>query len=74
VPSYTRGTLTSRATDLFVGDWSQVLVGQRMALDVRVLSERYAENGQVGLLAYWRGDVAVARPNSMCVYRALQGA
>lgn len=74
IPSYTRGTLTSRATDVFAGDFSQVLIGQRMDLTIRVLTERYAENGQVGLLAYWRGDVQVARPAALTCYRALQGA
>ena len=74
IPSYTRGTMTSRATDVFAGDFSQVLIGQRMDVTLRVLTERYAENGQVGLLAYWRGDVQVARPAALAAYRALQGA
>lgn len=74
IPSFTRGTMTSRATDVFAGDFSQVLIGQRLGLEVRVLTERYAENGQVGLLAYWRGDVQVARPAALACYRALQGA
>ena len=29
IPSFTRGTLSNKATDLFVGDWSQLLIGQR---------------------------------------------
>jgi HK97 family phage major capsid protein len=74
IPSYTRGTMTSRATDLFVGDFSQVLVGQRLDFQVRVLTECYAELGQVGILSHWRGDVQVARPKALAVYRALQGA
>jgi HK97 family phage major capsid protein len=74
IPSFTSGTMTSRATDLFIGDWSQLLVGQRMELEIRSLTERYAENGQVAFLAYWRGDVQVARPKAFAVYRYLQGA
>jgi len=74
IPSFTRGTMASRATDLFTGDFSQVLIGQRMDLNVRVLTERYSELGQVGILAYWRGDVQVARPKALACYRALQGA
>ncbi len=74
IPSYTRGTMTSRATDVFFGDFNQVLVGQRLGLEIRVLNEAYAANGQVGLLAYWRGDVQVARPAALSCYRALQGA
>jgi HK97 family phage major capsid protein len=53
------------------GDFSQVLIGERMSLELRRLTERYAENGQVGILAYWRGDVQVARPKALAVYRAL---
>ena len=74
IPSYTRGTMSNRATDVFCGDWSQLLVGQRLGLQLRVLTERYAELGQVGLLAFWRGDVAVARPTAFAAYRGLQGA
>ena len=74
IPSFTRGTMTSRATDVFAGDFSQVLIGQRLGLEIRVLTERYAENGQVGLLAYWRGDVQLARPKAIACYRGLQGA
>jgi HK97 family phage major capsid protein len=74
IPSFTRGTMTSRATDVFCGDWSQLLIGQRLGLEIRVLTERYAELGQVGLLAYWRGDVQLARPTAFAAYRGLQGA
>jgi HK97 family phage major capsid protein len=74
IPSFTRGTMTNRATDVFAGDFSQVLIGQRLGLEIRILSERYAEVGQVGFLAVWRGDVQVARPKALACYRALQGA
>lgn len=74
IPSFTAGTMTSRATDLFVGDWSQLLIGQRLGLTIQTLTERYAENGQVGIVAHWRGDVQPARPRAFAVYRYLQGA
>lgn len=74
VPSYTQGTMTSRATDVFAGDWRQLLIGQRLGLTIQTLTERYAENGQIGIVAHWRGDVALARPRAFAVYRALQGA
>jgi len=64
IPSFTRGTMTSKATDVFAGDFSQLLIGQRLGLSLRVLTERYAEVGNVGLMAVWRGDVAVARPKA----------
>lgn len=74
VPSYTQGTMTSRATDVFAGDWAQLLIGQRLDITIQTLTERYAENGQVGIVAHWRGDVGIARPRAFAVYKALQGA
>lgn len=74
IGSFTAGTLTSKATDLFCGDFSQVLVGQRLDFSVQVLTERYAELGSVAIVSHWRGDVALARPNSMACYRYLAGA
>jgi len=74
ISSFTQGTMTSRATDLFVGNFSQVLVGQRLDFTVRILQERYAELGQVGVLSHWRGDVQLARYNALACYRYLQGA
>lgn len=74
IPSFTQGTMTSRATDLFVGDFTQLLIGQRLDLTIQTLTERYAENGQIGIVAHWRGDVGLARPRAFAVYRYLQGA
>ncbi|MFG2109471.1 phage major capsid protein [Micromonospora chersina] len=74
IPSgYTQGTLTT-AADAFVGDWRQLLIGQRLSMTIQTLTERYAENGQVGIVAHWRGDVQPARPRAFSVYKALKGA
>jgi HK97 family phage major capsid protein len=73
IPSYTQGTMTSVATDVFAGDFSQLLIGQRLDLTIQTLTERYAENGQVAIVANWRGDVGVARPRAFSVYKALAG-
>jgi HK97 family phage major capsid protein len=62
----TQGTATT-ASDIFVGDWSQLYVGVRTQLQFTVLNERYADTGQVGIVAWWRGDIAVARPKSFSV-------
>lgn len=69
-----QGTMANRATDLFVGDFTQLLIGQRLGITIQVLTERYAEYGQIGIVAHWRGDVAPARPAAFAVYRAIQGA
>jgi HK97 family phage major capsid protein len=74
IPSYTQGTMTSRATDVFVGDWTQLLIGQRLDLNITTLTERYAEIGQVGIVANWRGDIQVARAKAFAAYKCLQGA
>lgn len=74
VPSYTQGTMTNRATDLFAADWTQLLIGQRLPISIQVLTEKYADTGQIGIVAHWRGDVQPARPAAFAVYRAIQGA
>lgn len=74
IPSYTQGTMTSRATDVFAGDWTQLLIGQRLGLTINTLTERYAENGQIAIVAHWRGDVGLARPRAFSVYKCIQGA
>jgi HK97 family phage major capsid protein/HK97 family phage prohead protease len=60
------------ASDVFVGRWSDLLIGVRPSIGVRVrqLNERYADNMQVGLLAWIRADVQVAHPES---FEVLEG-
>jgi HK97 family phage major capsid protein len=72
IPNVTRGTMTN-ASNVFCTDWSQVLLGQRQGLEIRVLRERYAEQNSTGIVATWRGDVALARLSAAGVYRYLQG-
>ncbi len=74
VPSYTQGTMANVATDVFVGDFSQLLIGQRLDLTIQVLTERYADLGQIGIVATWRGDIGIARPRAFSVYKAIKGA
>lgn len=52
------------ASDLFVGDWSQLLVGIRSELKIDVLTEAYAGSGQVGFLGWMRADTVVARASA----------
>ncbi|MFB9048022.1 phage major capsid protein [Sphingobium indicum] len=60
----TQGTATN-ASSAFMGDFSQVLVGIRTALQITVLHERFADTGQVGFVGWLRADVAVARPAAL---------
>lgn len=73
IPSYTKGELET-ATDLFVGDWEQLLIGQRLGMEIKPLPELYQGSGQVGVMATWRGDVQLARSSAFSVYRSLAGA
>lgn len=70
--NFTQGTSTTNMSDVFVGDWSQLLIGQRLDFTIQTLTERYAENGQIGIVAHWRGDVGLARPRAFAVYRYLK--
>jgi HK97 family phage major capsid protein len=70
--SFTQGTATTSMSDVFAGDWSQLIIGQRLGFTVQTLVERYAENGQIGIVAHWRGDVGVTRPRAFAAYRYLK--
>ncbi|MBS3961939.1 MAG: phage major capsid protein [Sandarakinorhabdus sp.] len=70
VPSYSttslplnevQGTSTD-CSSIFLGDFSEVLIGMRTELQISVLQERFAELGQIGFIAWLRADVALARP------------
>ena len=60
----TQGTATDAST-LFFGDWAQVWLGVRTSFRLEVLRERYADNLQLGFLAYVRADVALAQAAAM---------
>jgi HK97 family phage major capsid protein len=66
----THGTATT-ATSLIMGDYSQLYLGIRTDLQIIPLRERYADNGQVGFLLWFRGDVAVARPGAFQVVEGI---
>jgi HK97 family phage major capsid protein len=51
----------SNGNALILGGFGEVLVGVREQLDVRVLSEKYADKGQVGFWCWLRMDMQVAR-------------
>ena len=62
----TQGTATT-ASEAFTADWSDLYVGVRTDLQVQVLTERYADTGQVGLLCWWRGDIVVTLPAAFVI-------
>lgn len=64
VPTNLTQGSASTASDVFVGDWTQMFVGVRTQLSIQVLRERYADTGEIGLLAWWRGDVMHTRASA----------
>jgi HK97 family phage major capsid protein len=61
----------STASDAFVANWEELLIGVRTQLIIEPLPGRYAEFGQVGFVAWWRGDIQVARPAAFCVLEGI---
>lgn len=43
------------------------LIGTRTELNIRLLQERYAESGEVGIYAWLRADVAFLHDASFCI-------
>jgi HK97 family phage major capsid protein len=60
---------SSDTSEIYVGDFRQLLVGLRPAIGVQVqrLTERFADNMQVGLLAWLRGDIQLQHPEAFVV-------
>jgi HK97 family phage major capsid protein len=55
------------ASEVILGDFSQLMFGIRHGLRIMVLRERYlADNGQIGFLAELRADVQLRHPQSFC--------
>ena len=52
------------ASDIFVGNFSQMALGLRQGLRIEVLKESFAGNMQIGFLAHLRADWQVIRPSS----------
>jgi HK97 family phage major capsid protein len=69
----TQGTSTD-CSEGYVGDFANVLIGVRPTIGVRVkvLSERYADNLQVGLIAWIRADVGLAHPEHLSVVTGIR--
>ena len=70
--AFTTGT-SNDTSDVITGDFGQLLLGVGTALTVTVLQERYmVESGSIGLVGWYRGDVAIARPKAFDVVRGVR--
>lgn len=59
----TTGTSTD-TSEIYVGYWPDLLVGIRLGIQLRLLQERYADNGQFAWRVFLRADVQLAHPES----------
>lgn len=62
----TKGTSTN-ATKVIVGDFSQMMLGVRQSLEIKVLDEKYADTMEIGFRADLRFDVQFAHTASFCI-------
>ena len=63
----TVGTSTD-CSEIYTGDWSQLMVGIRTDFQLLFLRERFvADNLQYAFLAYLRADVQLAQPSAFVV-------
>ncbi|CCQ15934.1 Major capsid protein HK97 [Rhodococcus sp. AW25M09] len=67
VPNNVLQGTNSDTSYLITGDFAQLYIGLRSEFTIKVLSERYADTGQVAFLASSRWDVAVAQPKAFQV-------
>lgn len=67
----TVGTSTD-CTEVYMGDWPEALVGIRSQIQLRVLTERYADVGQIALRAMLRADVQLAHPALFAVVQGVK--
>jgi HK97 family phage major capsid protein len=63
---------TNNGSAIYIGDYTQAMLGIRTDLRVEVLRERYAEAGQLGFTAWWRGDFQLRHPESFDIQTGVQ--
>lgn len=68
----TVGTSTD-CSEIYTGQWDQLMLGVRTELRIEVLRERFADNGQWAFLAWFRGDVQVAQPAAFTIDTGVRG-
>jgi HK97 family phage major capsid protein len=68
----TVGTSTD-TSEIYTAQWNQLAIGLRTGFELRMLSERYADNQQVAFLAHLRADVQVLQPTAFVVDTGVRG-
>lgn len=61
----TEGTADTASSIVF-GDFTQLMIGMRQQLEIRVYDHTMTTNGQLTVLAWMRADAQLAQPKSFC--------
>ncbi len=54
-------------TEIYIGDFSQLVFGMREALSIQVMGDAFADYGQIGFMCHARLDVAVLYPKAFAL-------
>ncbi|WP_426954109.1 phage major capsid protein [Muricoccus radiodurans] len=65
VPTNLVAGTSSNTSPIILGDFREVIIGVRTQLTITLLTERYADTGQLAFVTWWRGDVLVQRPAAL---------
>lgn len=68
----TQGT-SSIASRVFMGDFTELVVGMRQGIRIEVLRERFSDNFQYGFLCHMRADIGVLHPESFAQIVGITG-
>jgi HK97 family phage major capsid protein len=59
--------LSTDASEMYAGQWDQLMIGMRTAFTVQPLNELYADTGERGILCHLRMDVAPAHAAAFAI-------
>ena len=54
-------------SEIFLGDFTKMFICMRESLNVQVLTETFADHGQIGFMCHARLDIAVQYPQAFCL-------
>ncbi|MFP1631215.1 phage major capsid protein [Zhengella sp. ZM62] len=66
VPTDEGSSSPPNESSIITGDFSKLMIGIRHEIQIEVLRELYAGNGQIGFIAHLRADVAATYENAFC--------
>jgi len=58
---------SSDCSQIFLGDFTKMFICMRESLNIQVLTEAFADYGQIGFMCHARLDIAVQYPQAFCL-------